>query len=151
MPAKLVVLVAAGVGAVVSAAWALGPAELGRDSTTSDNYKVVQHDPSWLQYLPSESSAADIEVGSLTKETIDGDTTRRVDLLEKGHRDSVSLCFASSEANVQAACPGARVLGKTNRQVDEPWVGQLGDSDVDFLALLDGPAPTLAEADSIKS
>lgn len=138
-------------GALAFGAWAFGPAELGLRADSSDNYKTVQHDPSWLKYLPSETAEADIEVTSLTKESLDGEQTRRVDLLEKGHRDSVSLCFATSKRNLRSGCPGARLLGETSRAVDEPWVGQLGSSQVDFLALLNKPAPTLDEADSIKS
>lgn len=151
MSAKIVILLASGIGAVACGVWALGPAELGLNSTPSDNYKTVQRDPSWLGYLPAETTKTSIEVTSLTKDSVDGDNTRRVDLLERDHHASVSLCFAKSEKALQASCPGARVLGKIGRPVEEPWVGQLGTSEVDFLALLNKQAPTLDEADSIKS
>jgi hypothetical protein len=151
MYAKVVVIAVTAVAAAVGGAWALGPGELGLGSTRSDNYQTVEKDPSWLGYLPAESGGADLEVGSLNKESTGGVSGRRIDLLEKKHARSVALCFAKSEAELRAICPGTRVLGQMNRDVEERWVGQLGTSAVDFLALLDLPAPTLKQADSLKS
>lgn len=147
MPNIVAALIIGGSGIAVASVVALGPAELGRGSEPSDNLRLVRADPTWLSYLPSTAGAPELALASLTRELVDGSATRRVDLLVVSRREPVSLCFADSRAHLVAACPGARVLGQISRDVDQPWIAQIGSSSVDFRSLLSGPVPTLANAD----
>jgi hypothetical protein len=145
MAVKVVAAAAIVAGAV------FGLAEMEPPASESNNYRLVEKDRSWLEYLPNDSAGssqdADIEVASMTR----GGPARRINLLEKHRMDSIALCFAPSPDSLRASCPGARALGRMTRPVDAPWVGQLGTSEVDFLTLLRAPAPTLDEAHSIQS
>ncbi|MCW2784608.1 MAG: hypothetical protein JWP74_1125 [Marmoricola sp.] len=150
MVPKLLILVVGAAGVATAATFAFGPAELGRGSTHSDNLTQVKADPTWLDYLPGPSDTR-FQLSSLTSTTVSGDVTRRVDLFDDQHHASVSLCFADSRAHLQAACPGASVLGQISRDVDQPWVALVGNGRLDYLALLSEPAPTLAQATYVSS
>lgn len=130
---------------------AFGPAELGLESEPSDNYRTVQADTSWLGYFPSQSQSVETVIATFQETGTPEEPARRVDLLVRPGDDSVSLCFAESEEALEAVCTGARVLGRSPREIDAPWVGLLGSTEVDLLALLGEPIPVLDDVESLES
>lgn len=129
---------------------ALGPAELGLGSSKSDVYVQVEDDPSWLGYLPADTEDQ-FSVASLTESEVGGAVVRRVDLVEDGSDSVVSLCFAPTMELLEEACPTWQRLGKTTRDIDAPWVSQLGSNDLGLLRLLNAPELSLDEADLLDS
>lgn len=143
--------IAVGLATLGLLVWAFVVSGAGSSASPSDVYMVVRGDPTWLEYLPATSEVTPIQVTTLTMPSTGPVTGRRVDLLERRHDASISLCFARARADLQAICPGARVLGQITRDVDKPWAGQLGTSPIDLFVLLNEPAPALDDADSITS
>jgi len=138
-------------GAIAVAVTTFGPAELGLRSSESDTYLQLKRHPTWLQYLPSEPPDGRVSVATLNQNTVQGVPSRRIDLVVEGPHSGVSLCFAPSRQVLIQACPGSTVLGRSTRDIDQPWVSQMGATDLDMLALLNGAPPTLDEARSLTS
>ncbi len=138
------VIIAVGAGALV------GGAVLGVDAGPSENQALVERDSSWLGYLPVP--IGDVEPVVTTISEADSTTrARRVDLLLEPSQDSVSLCFSATEQDAQQACgDGTTLLGRTDRDVDLPWVSLVGDTDVDLLAHLRAPSPAPDGVPSLK-
>ena len=119
-------------------------------SQHSDFYNTVESDPSWLAYLPPADAGMDLVPAGLNSEDATGNEMRRVDLVDEGHQQRVSLCFAESRTAVLTACPGSTFLGRSDRAAMAlPAVAQIGQGSdsVDWMKLLNSPAPRLDDAD----
>jgi hypothetical protein len=141
-------------GALVTAvAAALTTAWVGYSAThqPSETYKTIEHDRSWLSYLPPGDTGLDLDIVGLNFENGAGVESRRVDLLDNEHKQVVSLCFAASEDAVLQACPGTTFLGIAERDgVDLPAVSQIEpDPRVDWLKFLGDPTPRLEDLEYV--
>jgi len=113
-------------------------------------YKTVESDPSWLAYLPASNDGLDLGPAGLNSENATGNDMRRVDLMDGGRGEVVSLCFASTRKAVLEACPGSTYLGRSTRdEIDLPAMSQIGKSpgSRDWLSLLSSPTPQLEDVD----
>lgn len=82
----------------------------------------------------------------MTYQTTENVTGHRVDVLDQKESAGVSLCFRKTARAARTICPGAHVLGRTQRHVALPWVAQVGDSSTaPWLQRLSTPAPTLGD------
>lgn len=115
----------------------------------SDNYRAVRDDPSWLGYLPVPRDGIEPKVTGFQPND-SAIESLRVDLLVEPAGDSVSLCFAATEEEAGQVCGRrAAVLGRTERDVELPWVSQLGETEVDLLDHLGAPVPLVDEVPSL--
>ena len=109
-------------------------------------YKTVESDPSWLAYLPASNGGLDLMPAGLNSDDATGHDMRRVDLMDGGREEVVSLCFASTRKAVLAACPGSTYLGRSARdEMELPAMSQIGKTrgSRDWLSLLSSPTPAL--------
>ena len=109
-------------------------------SDHSSSYDTVNHDRSWLGYLPSDAPDG-VSIGGLNTESSAAGQIRRIDLVQATQPQVVSMCFAASRQALRAGCPGFRFLGWTDRDVDYRAVGQLGEDSVDWLQALGSKTP----------
>ena len=113
-------------------------------------YKTVESEPSWLAYLPASHDGLDLVPAGLNSENATGNDMRRVDLMDGGRDEVVSLCFASTRKAVLEACPGSTYLGRSTRdEIDLPAMSQIGKTrgSRDWLSLLSSPTPQLEDID----
>ena len=148
---KVTVIVTAGVAlaaaAVCTGCSALDAAGLGFDSVPSDNQAAVEKDPTWLGYMPTPTDGVTPAVTSF--QAPESNLGRSVNLsIEPGY-DSVYLCFAETERELATRCETGKVLGRTDRDVAEPWVAVVGETDVDLMAHLQAPIPSLEDVPSL--
>jgi hypothetical protein len=114
---------------------------LGQHSTF---YEAVESDRSWLAYLPAEGDDLELAPVGLNSENATGNWMRRVDLMDGGRDEVVSLCFAASRKAVLNACPGSIYLGRATRpELDLRAMSHVGKTrpSRDWLALLSSPTP----------
>lgn len=130
---------------VTAGAVILGPGELRLPADHSSNYVQVVDDPEWLGYLPPDVEDPDFSLSGMNSQSGELGEVWRVDLVVPSTKESPSLCFGASAEAVEEQCPGSVILGQTDRDVDLPWVGQIGESSTDWLALLGPDAPEISD------
>lgn len=145
-----------GVGSAVAVIAVVGGGALvldarpGLDASPPENQALVEQDPSWLGYLPVPLGDVEPTVTGMSK--ADSVTeARRVDLIVEPSQEDVSLCFSATEQDARQACGAdATLLGRTDREVDLPWISLIGDTDVKLLDHLRAPTPTPDDVPSLK-
>lgn len=125
----------------------LGPGELGREGEPSSLQVAVEKDPSWLGYMPVLVGGVEPEVTSF--QGPEGNLGRSVDIRVQPSGEIVYLCFAKTEQELASKCETGRVLGKTDRDVAEPWIAVVGPTDVDLMNHMKAPIPELEDVPSL--
>lgn len=102
--------------------------------------QAASMDPEWRDYFPGAADeAASFAITSLTRDR--WSQSRRVRLVELPSQVEIELCFDDGAEALARSCPEGTPLGRITRAVDARWVGLVGETSLDYAALLRLPAP----------
>lgn len=125
-----------------------GPqSHLNRIGGPSDLQVAVDKDPSWLGYMPTPTDEVQPTVTSF--QGAESNLGRSVDVRVEPAYDMVYLCFAETEKDLATKCETGKVLGKTDRDIAEPWIAVVGETDVDLMEHMKAPIPKLEDVPSL--